>query len=77
MTSGSSRFFTHHVSDDGARYIPGEIVHVDHSSGRVQLVKDLEGGYRGHDLPGEPRSTATTPRCSGLTSEHADVRPWG
>jgi hypothetical protein len=45
MTSGSSRFPTHHVPDDGTRYTEGEIVRVDHTSGRVRIIKDLEGDY--------------------------------
>ena len=45
MTSGSSRFPTHHIHDDGTRYTPGEIVRVDHSSGQVQIIKDPEGDY--------------------------------
>ena len=43
--SASSRFPTHHVPDDGTRYEPGEMVRVDHSSGRVQIIKDPFGGY--------------------------------
>src|SRR5258708_7808593 len=45
MMSGSSRFPTHHIPDDGTRYVPGEIIHIDHSSGQVQLIKDPEGDY--------------------------------
>ena len=45
MTSGSRHYSTHHIPDDGTRFTPGEIVHIDHSSGRVQLVRDPEGGY--------------------------------
>jgi hypothetical protein len=43
--STSGRFPTHHIPDDGTRYAPGEFVHVDHSSGRVQLIKDRAGAY--------------------------------
>ena len=43
--SESSRFPTHLIPDDGTRYAPGETVHVDHSSGRVQIVKDPAGAY--------------------------------
>ena len=43
--STSSRFPTHHVRDDGTRYVPGETVRIDHSSGRIQLVKDPQGTY--------------------------------
>jgi hypothetical protein len=43
--STSGRFLTHHIPDDGTRYVPGETVRVDHSSGRIQLVKDLNGEY--------------------------------
>jgi len=45
MTSGSSRFPTHHIPDDGTRYAPGETVRVDHSSGQVQIIKDPDGDY--------------------------------
>lgn len=41
----SDRFPTHHVPDDGTRYAPGEIVLFDHSSGRLQVVKDPTGDY--------------------------------
>ena len=43
--SESSRFPTHLIPDDGTRYAPGETVRVDHSSGRVQIVKDPAGAY--------------------------------
>ena len=43
--STSGRFPTHHIPDDGTRYVLGETVRVDHSSGRIQLVKDLNGEY--------------------------------
>jgi hypothetical protein len=36
---------THLISDDGTRYAPGEIVRVDQSSGRIQIVADPEGDY--------------------------------
>ena len=43
--AGSSRFPTHLVPDDGTRYPQGEVVRVDQSSGRVQIVVDPEGAY--------------------------------
>jgi hypothetical protein len=43
--STSGRFPTHHIPDDGTRYAPGETVHVDHSSGRVQIIKDPADAY--------------------------------
>jgi hypothetical protein len=43
--AGSSRFPTHLIPDDGTRYAPGEIVRVDQSSGRIQIVKDPAGPY--------------------------------
>jgi hypothetical protein len=43
--AGSSRFPMHLVPDDGTRYAPGEIVHLDQSTGRVQIVVDPEGTY--------------------------------
>ena len=43
--STSGRFPTHHIPDDGTRYAPGETVDVDHSSGRIQIIKDPEGAY--------------------------------
>ena len=45
MTSGSRHYSTLHIPDDGTRYTPGEIVHADHPSGRVQLVRDPESEY--------------------------------
>ena len=45
MTSGSHRFPTYHIPDDGTRFAPGEIIRVDHSSGQVQLVTDPAGDY--------------------------------
>jgi hypothetical protein len=41
----SGRFSTHHIPDDGTRYASGELVRVDHSSGRARIVKDPEGNY--------------------------------
>ena len=43
--STSSRFPTHHIPDDGTSYTPGEMAHIDHSSGRVRIVADPEGTY--------------------------------
>ena len=43
--SSFSRFPTHHIPNDGTRYVPGETVHVDHSSGRIRIVKDPDGDY--------------------------------
>jgi hypothetical protein len=43
--STSSRFPSYHIPDDGTRYAPGETVQVDHASGRIQLIKDPQGGY--------------------------------
>ena len=43
--SGSSRYPTHHIPDDGTRYGPGEIVRVDQSSGQVAIIKDAVGDY--------------------------------
>src|SRR3954452_5445814 len=45
LMAGSSRFPTHLIPDDGTRYPPGEIVRVDQSSGRIQIVADSEGNY--------------------------------
>ena len=42
---GSSRFPTHLVPDDGTRYAPGEVVRIDQSTGRIQIVADPEGTY--------------------------------
>jgi hypothetical protein len=43
--SSSSKFPTFHIPDDGTRYVPGEAVRVDQSSGRIEIVKDPEGDY--------------------------------
>jgi hypothetical protein len=43
--AGSSRFPTHLIPDDGTRYAPGEVVRIDQSSGRIQIVVDPEGSY--------------------------------
>ena len=43
--STSGRFPTHHIPDDGIRYAPGETVRIDHSSGRVEIIKDPAGAY--------------------------------
>lgn len=39
------RFPTHLIPDDGTQYAPGEIVRVDQSSGRIDIVVDAEGTY--------------------------------
>jgi hypothetical protein len=41
----SSRFPTYHIPDDGTRYTPDEVVRIDHSSGRVEIIKDPDGAY--------------------------------
>jgi hypothetical protein len=64
MTTGSSRFPTHHVYDDGTRYTPGETVRVDRSSGQVQIIKD----------PEPAASTATVAIASSATSHGARTR---
>jgi hypothetical protein len=43
--AGSSKFPTHLIPDDGTRYTPGEVVRVDQSSGRIQIVVDSEGNF--------------------------------
>ena len=43
--SGSSRYPTHLIPDDGTRYAPDEIVRVDHSSGQLRIVKGPDGDY--------------------------------
>ena len=43
--AGSSRFPTHLIPDDGTRYAPGEVVRIDQSSGRIQIVVDPEGTH--------------------------------
>ena len=43
--STSSHFPTHHIPDDGTRYAPGEVVRVDQSAGRIQIIKDPQGTY--------------------------------
>jgi hypothetical protein len=43
--NASSRFPTHHVPDEGVRYVYGDVVRIDQSSGRVEIVKDPEGDY--------------------------------
>ena len=43
--SGSSRFPTHHIPDDGTRYALGEIVRVDQLSGQIAIIKDAGGDY--------------------------------
>ena len=43
--SGSSRYPTHHIPDDGTRYAPGEIVRVDQVSGQTTIIKDAGGDY--------------------------------
>jgi hypothetical protein len=43
--SGSSRYPTHHIPDDGTWYGPGEIVHIDRSSGQIAIIKDAGGDY--------------------------------
>ena len=43
--AGSSKFPTHLISDDGTRYAPGDVVRIDQSSGRIQIVADPTGTY--------------------------------
>jgi hypothetical protein len=45
MMAGSSRFPTYLIPDDGTRYPYGEVVRIDHSSGKVQIIADPDGGY--------------------------------
>ena len=43
--AGSSRFPTHLIPDDGTRFVPGETVRVDQSSGTIRVIADPEGAY--------------------------------
>jgi hypothetical protein len=43
--AGSSRLPTHLIPDDGTRYATGEVVRIDQSSGRIQIVVDPAGNY--------------------------------
>ena len=43
--SGTGKFSTHHVPDDGTSYTPGEVVRLDQSGDNVTIVQDSEGGY--------------------------------
>jgi hypothetical protein len=47
LMTGSNRFPTHHVPDEGVRYAPGDLVRIDQSSssGRIDLIKDPDGEY--------------------------------
>ena len=43
--SKTGKFSTHHVPDEGIWYVPGEMVRVDESTSRIQIIKDLNGEY--------------------------------
>lgn len=43
--SGSRRFPTYHVPDDGIPYAPGDIVSIDQSAGHAEIIKDPNGDY--------------------------------
>jgi hypothetical protein len=43
--AGSSKFPTYLVPDDGVRYAYGDLVSLDQSSGRIEIVKDPQGDY--------------------------------
>ena len=43
--SGTGKFSTHHVPDDGAWYTPGETVRLDRSGVNVSIVQDPTGDY--------------------------------
>ncbi len=38
--AGASRFPTHLIPDDGTRFMRGEIVRVDQTSGKIQIIAD-------------------------------------
>jgi hypothetical protein len=61
MTSGSHHYPTHHIPDDGTRYAPGETVRIDHSSGRVEIIKDPDGTYEGMSCRPATEYTAGPP----------------
>lgn len=46
--SGTGKFSTHHVPDEGTWYSPGETVRLDQSTSQVSIVKDPLGGYEVH-----------------------------
>jgi len=43
--SKTGRFSTYHVPDEGVWYTPGEIVRIDESLRRIEIVKDPTGEY--------------------------------
>jgi hypothetical protein len=55
--SGTGRYSTHHIPDEGIWYAPGETVRVDQSSGQAQIVKDPHGD---HDVHGCRQATEYT-----------------
>ena len=46
--SGTGKYSTHHVPDEGAWYTTGDTVRLDQSSINVQIVKGPEGGCEVH-----------------------------
>ena len=52
--SGTGRYSTYHIPDEGIWYAPGETVRVDQSSGQAQIVKDPHGN---HDVHGCRQAT--------------------
>ena len=80
--SASSRYPTHHVPDDGTRYAPGEIVRVDHSSGRIEIVKDPNGDYEilscrsATEYGGDPPPLRIGLRKLEVVSPVPDPDPW-
>ena len=46
--SGTGKFSTHLVPDEGVWYNAGEVVRIDQSRPQVAIIKDSTGGYEVH-----------------------------
>jgi len=55
--SGTGRYSTHHIPDEGIWYAPGETVWVDQSTGQAKIVRDSHGD---HDVHGCRQATEYT-----------------
>ena len=66
--SGTSRFSTHHIPDDGTRFLPGETVRLDLSTPQARIVKDPDGG---HEVHGSRQATEYT---GGVPLLRVDLR---
>lgn len=59
--SGTGKFSTYHVPDDGVLYVVGETVRLDRSTANVKIIQDATGDYEVYSCRPATEFTRTAP----------------